>query len=102
MTVVPFPPRIPGPARTVAQLEARTPGSRQPACDVTVEKDARTRRYSLLSEAPGHFVGDVWFGRVQHRRRRVVGLHDARMLRHQFARELRDLIADGWTEQEPR
>jgi hypothetical protein len=84
MTVVPFPPRVPQPARTLEDLVART-RSPHPSCDVTVMKDTRTRRYTLLSDAPGSFVGEVWFDRCQHRRTRVAGVHDARMLASQFA-----------------
>jgi hypothetical protein len=51
----------------------------------------------LWSDAPGHFVGEVWLEGCLHRRKCVAGVHDARMLALQLARELRDLIADGWT-----
>jgi hypothetical protein len=95
MTVIPFPARVSEPARTLADLVART-RSPHPSCDVTVTKDTRTRRYTLISDAPGSFVGEVWFGRCQHRKKRVAGVHDARMLACQFVRELRDLITDGW------
>ncbi len=97
MIVVPFPPRVPTPARTVAELLARK-RSPHPSCDVTVTKDVRARRYVLWSDSPGHFIGEVWFDRAQHRMKRVAGVHDARMLALQFARELRDLVADGWSE----
>jgi hypothetical protein len=96
MTVVPFPPRVPEPARTLEELLARK-RSPHPTCDITVTKDTRTRRYQVWSEAPGRFVGEVWFDRAQHRLKRVAGVHDARLLSLQFARELRDLAADGWT-----
>lgn len=98
MTVVPFPPRVPVAARSLAELLERK-RSAHPSCDVTVTKDGRARRYVLWSDAPGRFVGEVWFNRAQHDRRRVAGVHDARMLAHRFARELRDLLADGWTDQ---
>lgn len=96
MSVVPFPPRVPAPARTLEELVARK-RSPHPSCDVTMTKDTRTRRYTLLSDAPGRFVGEVWFDRCQHRQKHVAGVHDARMLAMQFARELKDLAADGWT-----
>ena len=96
MTVIPFPSRVPEPARTLEDLVART-RSPHPSCDVTVTKDTRTRRYTLLSDAPDSFIGEVWFGRCQHRKKRVAGVHDARLLAFQFVRELRDLITDGWT-----
>jgi hypothetical protein len=96
MMVIPFPARVPEPARTLEDLVART-RSPHPSCDVTVTKDIRTRRYTLRSDAPGSFIGEVWFGRCQHRKKRVTGVHDARMLACQFVRELRDLITDGWT-----
>jgi hypothetical protein len=95
MTVVPFPPRVPEPARTLEALVARK-RSPCPSCDVTVTKDTRTRRYTLMPDGPGRFVGQVWFDRCQHRRKSVAGVHGARMLAMQFARELRDLVADGW------
>lgn len=97
MTVVPFPARVPEPARTLEELRARK-RSPHPSCDVTMTKDTRTRRYTILSDAPGWFAGEVWFGRCQHRKKRVAGVHAARMLLHQFLRELRDLAADDWTE----
>lgn len=50
----------------------------------------------LMSDAPGHFVGEVWFGRCQHRRHRVAGVHHARRLAIQFMREIKDLATDGW------
>jgi hypothetical protein len=96
MTVVPFPPRVPEPAHTLEELRARK-RSPHPSCDVTVTKDARIRRYLLGVDAPGYVVGEVWFDRCQHRRRRVAGVHDARRLAVQFAREIRDLLTDGWT-----
>jgi len=96
MTLVPFPPRVPEPARTAQQLLARK-GSPHPYCDMTVTKDTRGRRYVLWPDAPVYFVGEVWFERCQHRRKRVAGVHDARILAIQFARELRDLVTDGWT-----
>src|SRR5665213_68317 len=95
--VLPFPPRVPEAAHTLGQLVARK-RSPMPTCDVTMAKDTRTRRYVLRPEAPGVFRGEVWFDRCQHRTKRVSGVHDARMLSMQFARELRDLLADGWTE----
>lgn len=96
MTIVAFPRRVPAPARTLEELVRRR-RSPHPSCDMTMAKDTRTRRYTLLSDAPGYFVGEVWFGRCQHRRKRVAGVRDARMLALQFAREIRDLITDGWS-----
>lgn len=95
--VLPFPPRVPEAAYTLEQLAARK-RSPHPSCDITVTKDERSRRYRLWSEAPGVFRGEVWFDRCQHRTKRAAGVHDARMLSMQFAREIRDLLADGWTE----
>ncbi len=96
MPLLPFPPRTPAPARTLEELLAQK-RSPHPCCDVTMTKDTRTRRYTLLSDAPGYFVGEVWFDRCQHRRKRVAGVHDARMLAIQFMREIKDLVRDGWT-----
>ena len=95
MTLVSFPPRVPEPARTVDDLPARK-RSPHSSCDITVSKDARERRYLLWPDAPWYFVGEVWFGRTLHRRKRIAGVHDARILVIQFAQELRDLEADGW------
>lgn len=97
MTVVSFPHRSPEPARTLTALVA-SKRSPDPICDVTVTKDVRERRYVIWSDAPGHWVGEVWFGRAQRRHKAVFGVHDVRMMGLQFARELRDLITDGWTE----
>jgi hypothetical protein len=97
MTVVPFPPRLTTAARTLDELFARK-RSPQPYCDITLRKDSRERRYAIWSNSPGHFVGEVWFGRCPHRKKRVAGLHAARMLACQFAREILDLVSDGWTE----
>ena len=96
MTVLRFPPRVPEPARTLEDLRARK-RSPHPSCDITVSKDARIRRYVILSDAPGYFVGEVWFGKAQHRRKRVAGCYLAKSMGMQFAREIADLVADGWT-----
>lgn len=96
MTVVPFPPRVPAPARTLDELLAlkRAP---HPSCDVTLRKANRTRRYVLWSDSPGRWLGEVWFDRCQHRQKHTAGLGDTRTLLFQFIREIRDLLADGWT-----
>jgi hypothetical protein len=85
MTVVPFP--------------APTPAAPSITCDITVEKAGQTRRWILRQDGLGHWRGDVWFGRAHHRpRRRAVGIHDAKLLEAEFAREIRDYLAGGWTE----
>lgn len=95
MTIVDFPRQGPDPARSVAAL-ARMKMATDPRCDVTMAKDDRARRYLIWTDAPGHWIGEVWFGPARHRRRSVFGVHDARALVAQFTRELRDLLADGW------
>jgi hypothetical protein len=97
MAIVPF-PRSPDPARTLAELQDRTRPRAMPTCDITVRKDDRERRYVIRSDASGYWIGEVWFGRAQHRRRRVAGVYDANVVKDQFKRELRDLLEDGWTE----
>lgn len=97
MTVLPFPPRVPEAAHTLAELLARK-RSPHPSCDITVEKYGRERRYLLWSHAPGRFTGEVWFGHAQHRVKRTAGVLQAKMLAAQFGRELRELLIDGWTE----
>lgn len=94
--VVDFPHRVPGPARTVEQLRARKM-STHPSCDITIRKDDRERRYVILSDAPGYFQGDIWYGRDRHFHKRTAGVHDARMMAQRFRRELEDLVTDGWT-----
>ena len=97
MTLVAFPHRSPEPARTVAAL-ATLKMSRDPRCDITVRKDERSRRYTIVADAPGHWVAEIWYGPARHGRRAVFGVHDARMLVSAFIRELADLLRDGWTE----
>lgn len=65
-----------------------------------IRRDDRERRYVLRLEgaAPGHWIGEIWFGRALHQRRRVAGVHDANQLRQAFLRELHDLVTDGWVE----
>ena len=89
MTLVPFPPRVPEPARTAQQLLARK-GSPHPYCDMTITKDTRGRRYVLWPDAPVYFVGEVWFDRCRHGRKRVARIL-ARMLANKLAREILDL-----------
>jgi hypothetical protein len=89
MPVVPFLPRVdPG----IGTIRARSP-----ACDVTVAQAGRTRRYLLWVDRPGRARLEIWFGRALHRTARASGLFNTRRLRSQVDRELRDLIADGWT-----
>jgi hypothetical protein len=89
MTVVLFPPR------TLEDLLARK--GPHASCDVTATNATRVRRYMLWSDAPGYVVGEVWFNRGYHRRKRVAGLFLAIMLADEFAREIQDLLLDGWT-----
>jgi hypothetical protein len=91
MTVVAFPPR------TLEELFARRGSPHGASCDVTVMNDTRVRRYLLWSDAPGYFIGEVWMNRGHHRRKRVAGAFRAILLADEFAREIRDLLTDGWT-----
>lgn len=100
MTVIGFPYRSPEPARTPDELR-RMKMSPDPRCAITMRKDERERRYTIAPDAPGYWVGEIWYGRAQHSRKRVAGVHDARMLAMQFMRELRDLVADGWATGNP-
>lgn len=96
MTVVPFPPRTPVPARSLEDLVARKRTEHQ-ACDIVVRKDDRTRRYHLWADAPGCWIGEVWYGDARHQRTRATGLLEAKQITLRYIRELRELRADGWT-----
>jgi hypothetical protein len=96
VSVVPFPQQITHPTRTLEGLLARK-GSPHISCDVTVTSDTRARRYMLWSDAPDYFVGEVWFDGCFHRRKRVAGVVGAMRMADEFAREIRDLLTDGWT-----
>jgi len=88
------------PAATLADLVARIHTTHL-ACDITLTKGDRIRRYVLWADAPGRLVGEVWFGRCRHRVTRASLVHRARMIAHQFKRELQDLVRDGWIESGP-
>ncbi len=74
-------------------------GSPRPSCDVKVTNDTRTRRYAMWSDADAHgyFVGEVLFNRSHHRRKRVAGVFLAMLMVDECAREIQDLLIDGWT-----
>jgi hypothetical protein len=85
-------------ARSIAELRAGRFGA-DPTCDVVLRKDARLRRYVLRPDATGgYFCGTVFMSATRHRTKRVAGLLEAKRLAQQFAREIADLLRDGWTE----
>lgn len=97
MTVVRWSSRLSPCAHTLAALEV-VRRTADPSCAVTVTKDVRTRRYLMRVGRLGYWRGEVWMDGQLHRHASAVGVADARRLATEFARELRALLVDGWTE----
>lgn len=67
-----------------------------PACDVTVTKDGRTRRFWIrLSPDGTEWYAQVFFGATQHRGMRG-SRYDADRLYAEYQREIAELLKDGW------
>ncbi len=97
MTVVPFPPRRPGPARTLAALIACV-NTTQPMCDLTIAKDGTRRRYRLIVEGPFRSRWDVWRNRAWLGGGSVTGVLAAKRRAQRFVVDIGDLVHGGWIE----
>jgi hypothetical protein len=85
----------------IARFERQPDSKPDPIADLLCEqrwtKGVRTKRFVIRRLDPDRLIGEVWFDRCLHRVVKTIGVLDARRLASQFARETRDLEADGWS-----